>query len=186
MEEKNTEDKLAYMLLPFTDYLYAVSAHKKENVSLFEHYVKSKPPFNPDGLKQQFALRRVTTNAERDKERPKGPARFEFVRQLIAKMQLTDVKDFENRTVEFEKLASNFLKTFRQLKDERAQKQLMDQLKVNLFEGTEDEHGNYTPGKFELLTLPDYYKYVDMPMNQRPRNWMKRLTIQARDIARAK
>jgi hypothetical protein len=99
---------------------------------------------------------------------------------------LTDVKDFENRTVEFEKLALNFVKTFRQLKDERAQKQLMDQLKVNLFEGTEDEHGNYTPGKFELLTLPDYYKYVDMPMNQRPRNWMKRLTIQARDIARAK
>lgn len=50
LDEKDLEDKLAYMLLPFSEYLFDCSAHKKTKVSLFEQYAKSKPPFNPDGV----------------------------------------------------------------------------------------------------------------------------------------
>ena len=46
-------------------------------------------------------------------------------------------------------------------------------MKINLFEGTLDEHGRYTPGKFELLTMPEYYAFVEDP--NRPHNWEERL-----------
>jgi hypothetical protein len=44
----------------------------------------------------------------------------------------------------------------------------MEKLKINLFEGTFDAQGNYKPGKFELLTMPEYYKMVDTPAHLRP------------------
>jgi hypothetical protein len=49
LDEKNLESKLAYMLLPFTDYLRSMGAHKKEKVTLFEMFAMAKPPFNPGG-----------------------------------------------------------------------------------------------------------------------------------------
>ena len=48
-------------------------------------------------------------------------------------------------------------------KSDEKKRRLMEKLKVNLFEGKFDQHGNYTPGKFELLTMPEYYKMVDTP-----------------------
>jgi len=36
LNEKNLEEKLAYMLLPFTEYLFDCGAHHKTKVSLFE------------------------------------------------------------------------------------------------------------------------------------------------------
>ena len=45
---------------------------------------------------------------------------------------------------------------------EKHRRKLMDKLGENLFEGRVVK-GKYVPGKFELLTLSDYYKYVEMP-----------------------
>ena len=62
----------------------------------------------------------------------------------------------------------------------------MEQLQVKLLEGTEDDCGNYNPGKFELLTLPDYYKYFEMPARHRPPDWEHFLIEQARRRAKNK
>jgi hypothetical protein len=51
LSEKDLEQKLSYMLLPFTDYLRDVHAHRHESVTLFEQYQKEKPPFVKDAVK---------------------------------------------------------------------------------------------------------------------------------------
>lgn len=51
LDEKDLEEKLAYMLLPFSEYLFKIGIYKQENVTLFEQYIKNKPPFTVDGNK---------------------------------------------------------------------------------------------------------------------------------------
>jgi hypothetical protein len=84
---------------------------------------------------------------------------------------MPDFYDSGSRKAEYEQMALDYMKQSKQIKEEQKQKQLLEQSKVKLFEGTLDSSGNYIPGKFELLTMPDYFKYVDMPADKRPRNW---------------
>lgn len=56
------------MLLPFTDYLQSIMAHKHECVSLFERYQKNKPPFAKDKVKQVWPLRKDEPNQSQQKK----------------------------------------------------------------------------------------------------------------------
>ncbi len=76
---------------------------------------------------------------------------------------MVNLDEFETWRKEFEKLADDFINRIMKTNNDKKRLAHMEKLQINLFEGTFDLHGNYTPGKFELLTMPEYYEMVDTP-----------------------
>ena len=83
-------------------------------------------------------------------------------------------------------MVDEFFKQGKKARDEKKMNQIMEKMKVNLFEGQLDEHGNYIPAKFELLTYPAYYKIMSLQPELRPENWQELIMMPAKQRAKAK
>ena len=88
-----------------------------------------------------------------------------YIKELIQTLEKLDIKPYPGMKYKLENMVDEFFKQGKKARDEKRINQIMENIKVNLFEGQLDENGEYIPAKFELLTYPAYYKIMSLQPN---------------------